>query len=1073
MSEENRELNRRRRRTEENSDEAIDRDAAVYSAEREDRKMTETRMEREIPDAAVYSAEREDREMTETRTEQEIPDAGEYGEKRNNRIPPEARRMSASPYGAVNAIAARRPGTRPPQVPPRPPVARPVRPEAAGRRPEGTGLDSPEEKKEATRQMPAARMQVGYAPGRMRESDASRARILEPQTPETPMNERLPKDSRMPEQRIRGQRIAPERMQGQRPIREYPENRYETPAPEDRKTKPAEQRHTVLHVITAVLLVIGLALAVVAAMPENNSMRQQATEIARKVGDPIQKILGGKTAEPARVESFSVTGNEKVTAPVDVIFAVTTDKSVETLRLVDEDGRPVETESTLVANAENNVWNLTLRVKDGYEGTLKLQTKRNRETWKDTEYSADLAISGSDAAGTGEAAEISGAPETAAQPETTGEDTGNPPEDPEGGNPGSADPKGASEGETAEGESSGDGESENETPGGEESKGGAGTEESSESGETGSEAPEGGEAEDGASEEETPEGGETGDEASGDGEPEGGETGEEETPPPEETPTPEPSPEPTATPPLTAEAAPGANPDLIAVTTVYSGSKKVKDYNRLAKELIHMPSMWDYTPQKIGVLTFRGNAFRTNAAVGTVSGAETLSLLWRTDGGSARGASQTYYGYEWTGQPAIVKWSSQVRQASNIDVDKQAKAPLLEVIIAGVDGVIRFLDLEDGQLTRSSINLGYPMKGTPSLHPAGYPYMNVGQFARKMKVKTGKIGLRQYNLYTQKEMSLIDGLDGKMHRGLNNVGSFETSALIDRTSDTVITLGSNGLLYLISLNTNFDYKAGVLKTNPSTVVMASRTKAQQKNKALVAVESSPAMYDRYVFYADMGGVLRCVDTNFLTTVWAVETGDAVMAAVALDFNQQNGLDLYTANMLTNRKKGDVQIRRYDAMSGKEIWSTSIGVAKDTKKKDAEDVGCKASPVIGEHGLSELVYFTVTGLNEDGRTALKTGAEAKAAVVALEKETGELRWARELSDRSESSPVAVYDPDGKGWIIQCAEDGKILMMDGLTGEVVSELQVEGNIKASPAVYNDILVVGTTGKGKEAIVGVRIH
>ena len=52
------------------------------------------------------------------------------------------------------------------------------------------------------------------------------------------------------------------------------------------------------------------------------------------------------------------------------------------------------------------------------------------------------------------------------------------------------------------------------------------------------------------------------------------------------------------------------------------------------------------------------------------------------------------------------------------------------VIIAGQDGNIRFLDLDDGTITRNSIKLGYPMNGTPSLHTVGQPYMAVGQFAR-------------------------------------------------------------------------------------------------------------------------------------------------------------------------------------------------------------------------------------------------------------------------------------------------------------------------------------------------------
>ena len=36
-----------------------------------------------------------------------------------------------------------------------------------------------------------------------------------------------------------------------------------------------------------------------------------------------------------------------------------------------------------------------------------------------------------------------------------------------------------------------------------------------------------------------------------------------------------------------------------------------------------------------------------------------------------------------------------------------------------------------------------------------------------------------------------------------------------------------------------------------------------------------------------------------------------------------------------------------------------------------------------------------------------------------------------------------------------------------------LKVEGKIKASPAVYNDIMVIGTTGKGTEFVYGIRIR
>ena len=988
----------------------------------------------------------------------------------DSRVPPEARRMAASPYGSSGDGTPKRPGTRPMQAIRRP-VQEAVKIAPFAARSAGRGADSPvsdilqnhqtdrgnrsndAENENADRGNRSYGMQ-NEKPDRMKNSVDPRTGRAEQET----VVYGLPEDEIDGTRAFDRKRIAVGYAPGQmkidpRKLREagrevygrdiYSREAHERGAlqdgrgrirlPEDRES-PQGDRHPGLWIITAVLLVIGLAVIVLLSLPKNNSIRMQAADTVRVATVPIENLLEQKKQEPARIVGFTVTGNEKATAPADVLFSVTTGTAVNSLRVVDEDGAEVKTELTRVKNTDNNFWTLTFHVKDGYEGLVRLQTKRTDGAWEDTEYTADLKI----------APPLAGSetpvPEATPETKTTPEPEATPEPDRE-----TEEPTGESDGGDPDGEAA---QNTEKTENAEKS-------ENSENNEDAEEKPE-----------------DFGDEMWGVAwggtptpEPDARPT---ETPAP--TDTPEPTPEPTETPPLEAEADPDASPDLITNTTVYDGSKRVKDYMRAAKSMIHMPAGDDYTLKKIGVLTFRGNAFRQNAAVGEVDNPSGLSQIWQVEAGSSRGASQTFYGYEWTGQPAIVKWSTQVRGASNIDEDKKAKNALREVIIAGVDGVIRFIDLEDGTLTRGAINLGYPMKGTPSLHPAGYPYMNVGQYTRKMKVKTGKIGLRQYNLYDQKEITLIDGLDGKMHRGINKYGSFETSSLIDRTSDTMITLGTNGLLYLTSLNSEFDYQAGILKVSPGSIVMSSRAKGEKKDE-LVAVESSHAMYDKYVFYADMGGILRCVDTNYLKAVWAINTGDSVMASIALDLNGDRGLDLYTANMLNNRKKGPAQIRRYDALSGKEIWTVEIGVAKNTKTK--EDVGVKASPVIGQKGLSELVYFTVTGLDEEGRTMLGTGEETKAAIVAIEKGTGKIRWSKGLADRSESSPVAVYDKEGNGWIIQCVEDGTILLMDGLTGETKDELQIEGKIKASPAVYNDIMVIGTTGKGTEFVYGIRIQ
>ena len=478
---------------------------------------------------------------------------------------------------------------------------------------------------------------------------------------------------------------------------------------------------------------------------------------------------------------------------------------------------------------------------------------------------------------------------------------------------------------------------------------------------------------------------------------------------------------------------------LIAPGEIFDGENLLVEYARPDREKIRMPAGSGYTKGPIGVAAFRNDAFRRNASFGTVTRPDTLKVLWRTETG----------GGQVSGQPAIVKWSVQVRTLSNLYAEKLDKSGLREVILACGDGVIRFLDADDGTPTRDPLETGVPMTGTPSLHPLGFPYMTAGRRMEEVEARTGRNGLLQYNLYNAQE---IPG-------DLALTGSFGTSSLIDRTSNTVVSAGGNGLLCLTSLNTEFDYASGILEVRPSSAVLSSGAE----------IASAHAMYDRFVFYADLDGVLRCVDTDTLTPVWAAETGDAVLAAVALDQPENSEtLDLYTANVLHARENGDAQIRRVNALDGTEIWCTGIGV--DRAPEGEPDAGCAASPVIGENGLRDLVYYTVNGLNGEGRNFLGIPEEAGSSVVALEKETGRVRWARGLAGACVSSPVAVYDEDGNGWIVQCTENGTIVLLEGLTGSETASLALDGRIEASPAVYRCLLVVPVTDGGENAVYGI---
>ena len=731
---------------------------------------------------------------------------------------------------------------------------------------------------------------------------------------------------------------------------------------------------------------------------------------------------GQTTREAPQVISFEPPDLQDKTAPADLTFTAVTEKEVEGIRLRAEGDRDLDTVATCADNADGKLWMMNMHVETAFQGTVTLQVRRGEgEEWFDTEYTAEVNVPGVEAQET-------------EKEDGTGDETD----------------------DDYYNEDDGDYYNEDEPD-----ETNAVTEAAETPGPESTEAPAAEVTE--APEEEQEVRTEGDDELP---------MGELKTPEP----TPEPveiTPAPTETPPLVAEAAPEADPSIITNVTVWTSvTKKEKNYARPAKEQIHMPEADNYTPRQFGVMTFRGDNFRRNAAAGAMSAApKAMNELWKVEAGSARGVSQTYYGYGWTGQPVIARWTTEIKEKTTIEADKKETKALKEVIIAGLDGNVRFLDLADGKFTRSSIKLGYAMRGTPSLHSRGYPFMAVGQYARKMKNKTGMIGMRQYNLYNLEPTKVIDGLDGKYHRPENDVGSFETSALFDQVSDTMICVGTNGALYLESLGSTFDYNLAVMKISPSFTLMTNKIKGV-KNKALLAVESSPAAYDKYVFYADMGGVLRCVDTNTLTPVWAVQTGDSVMAAVALDMTPQRQLNLYTANMLNNRKRGNsnVQIRRYDAMSGKEAWCTEIGVYKG--KKDKDDVGVKASPVIGQHGLDELVFFTVTGLSDEGRETLRMAGEESSVLLALNKETGGIVWSFGMKSRTESSPIAVYDKAGNGWIVQCEQNGIMHLLDGLTGSEVCNMDLEAQIEASPAAYNNVVVIGTTGKGTSCIYGIEL-
>ncbi len=534
-----------------------------------------------------------------------------------------------------------------------------------------------------------------------------------------------------------------------------------------------------------------------------------------------------------------------------------------------------------------------------------------------------------------------------------------------------------------------------------------------------------------------------------------------ETPVPTQTPEPTEVPEPTATPvptptPLPDLTASSEASKLAMTSNAYIDKKIQKKFEREKPMKAPMPD--NYTIWDAGVLTFRGDNFRRNAAFGTaeVTGYQ-LSVVWKKELGHISTSSGNVYGVGWPSQPAIVKWSKEIRGIMNLNDEKKNVSALREVIFSAQDGKVYFLDLTDGEQTREPISVGFPLKSGVSVSSRGYPIISFGQGISKLKNKSGRIGYYIYNLIDQKELYFINGQQTDKQSQYWTNGAFDGTDLTLWDGDYMVVAGENGLLYTIDLNVDFKID-GSLTINPRVVYLKS--KAQKSQDKRVSIESSVAMYNQYVFMVDTYGALRCVDTTNMTTVWAFDTGDNTDAAVALDFDSSGSLWLYTGNTNSFRLgKKNVSIRRLNAMTGEQDWAYEVACAQDNK---TEMSGCKASPVIGANSISDLVIFTVNMLREGG-----------SKIVALDKKTGDVKWEYHMTADAISSPVAVYNGAGDAWIIQGDQDGVLHMFDGRSGAHLSELKLDGRIDASPAVYKNMLVVGTCSKGGAYMYGIKIE
>ncbi len=468
--------------------------------------------------------------------------------------------------------------------------------------------------------------------------------------------------------------------------------------------------------------------------------------------------------------------------------------------------------------------------------------------------------------------------------------------------------------------------------------------------------------------------------------------------------------------------------------------------------------------QADGVLSFRGSCFRNDAYFGTATvDAGKLQQVWQHDTysvpkGEGGGYSGVWTGTGWTGQALLVRWDSETKAIMNMYDSAKAKDGLVEVISATMDGNIYFYDLETGEPTRNKLTFGVPFKGSGTVDPRGWPILYVGQGDHYKE--SGK----ESKAYV---ISLIDGsvlaTVGKKPDSfaLRTFHAYDSAAIVDGITDTLFYPAENGILYRVKLNTNYDKAAGTLTMSPEEPVkLRYKSIRSESGNYWLGYEASAVAWRNYLYLCDNSGFMQCVDVNTMKTLWVQDTWDDTNATPCLEEDPANHTAyLYVGNTLDNKMDssgmGPVAFFKIDACTGEIIWQKEYRISTDKHVTG----GFQGSAVLGHGELEGLVITTYSSV----------GNGYEGYVVAYDTKTGDEAWRFKVAGYTWCSPVAMYDANGKAYIIVCNCLGDVYVLDG-QGQQLDKINLESNIEASPVAFDNYIVIGTRVKG---MFGLKIY
>ncbi|HEX5936928.1 MAG TPA: PQQ-binding-like beta-propeller repeat protein [Actinomycetota bacterium] len=421
-----------------------------------------------------------------------------------------------------------------------------------------------------------------------------------------------------------------------------------------------------------------------------------------------------------------------------------------------------------------------------------------------------------------------------------------------------------------------------------------------------------------------------------------------------------------------------------------------------------------------GLTTFRGNATRSYYGEGPVPLDPVIG--WRTP--AERMCSVSFVGIEssewcgtgWTGQPNVV-----VGEDGRIEVREGA-----------YDGQYHFLDGLTGVPVRPALATRDLAKGSATSDPDGFPLYYAGS-------RDGRFRIVATDRQDPLVLWSIHGATS-VDPPLRN-DDWDGAALV--VDDVLFVGGENGWLYAIRLNRGYD-ELGLVTVAPEVVATVpgwDDELLRVLGDDEVSIENSVALHDGVLYFANSGGLVQGWDVrdvlgggSGLERVFRFWTGDDTDATISID----GAGDLYVASeyqRLGERSREVGQLMKLDPSRPADplVWSI------DAREIGFEGAGGSwSTPAL----YGDLVFFTT----------------AAGRVLAVERETGDVRWERRVGAPAIGSPVVV-----DGVLIQgdCAGDLWAWDVSDPDADPVLlwKLHFSDCIESTPAVWRGWIYLGT--------------